>query len=195
MILDRGSSIWEFHARDQERIRKVQQRTERRTKTQVPITQPTENVNSTDNDAQQILDRPLPGKPNMNSQLREAKKREEREARKEDFETMKQTLIKSARKRILYSTGLWFFFALFLWIGGAAIFYITETAQTWTYFTAVYFTFISLLAIGYGDNILQSMPGKAFFVLWSLVVVPTLTMLITTGVEAVEIGVPEELRT
>ena len=71
---------------------------------------------------------------------------------------------------------------------GAAIFYVCETPQTWTYFTAVYFTFISLLAIGYGDNTLKCIPGKAFFVLWSLIVVPSLTMLITTGAEAVALG-------
>lgn len=43
----------------------------------------------------------------------------------------------------------------------------------------------SLLTIGYGDNNLKSMSGKAIFVLWSLIVIPSLTMLISTGTELV----------
>jgi hypothetical protein len=101
---------------------------------------------------------------------------------------MKFIILRAARKRILYSMSLWFFFALFLWLVGAVVFYRAEKDQRWTYFHAVYFTFVSLLAIGYGDVTLKSMLGKAFFVLWSLVVVPTLTMLISTGTEAV--GIP-----
>ena len=68
---------------------------------------------------------------------------------------------------------------------GAYVFYTCERSRGWTYFNSVYFTFISLLAIGYGDVTLSTMAGKSFFVLWSLIVVPTLTMLISTGTEAI----------
>lgn len=39
--------------------------------------------------------------------------------------------------------------------------------------------------IGYGDFALKSSAGRAFFFLWSMVVVPTITMLIKTVVDAV----------
>ena len=102
---------------------------------------------------------------------------------------MQLIMVKAARKRVLFSAGLWAFFAFFLWFVGAVVFFVAEEDTGWSYFDALYFTFISLLAIGYGDNGLQSMAGKAFFVLWSLIVVPTLTMLIATLTEAV--GMPD----
>ena len=101
---------------------------------------------------------------------------------------MQRIILKAARKRIFYSISLWLFFAFFLWLVGAVVFYRAEREQGWSYFQAVYFTFVSLLAIGYGDETLHSMFSKAFFVLWSLIVVPTLTMLISIGTEAV--GIP-----
>jgi hypothetical protein len=64
------------------------------------------------------------------------------------------------------------------------VFYYAEHSQTWSYFQSVYFAVISLLAIGYGDFTLQSPAGKAFFFLWSLIAVPTMTMLVSTVVDA-----------
>lgn len=49
----------------------------------------------------------------------------------------------------------------------------------WTYYQAVYFGFLGLLTIGYGDETPASNSGKAFFVIWSLLAVPTLTILIS----------------
>ncbi|KAF4627508.1 hypothetical protein G7Y89_g10646 [Cudoniella acicularis] len=118
----------------------------------------------------------------------EDRKREEREARERDFEAMKDIMERSLKHRVFYSMALWGFFALFLWLFGAVLFYLSGRSEGWTYFQAIYFTFISLLAIGYGDVTLTTMSGKAIFVLWSLMVVPTLTMLISTACEAV--GIP-----
>jgi len=112
-------------------------------------------------------------------------KNEEREARRRDFQLMQDILLFSARKRLWYSVGLWLFSCMSLWFVGAALFWVCERSQGWTYFTALYFAFTALLVIGYGDVTLQSRPGKAVFVLWSLIAVPTLTMLIATIVEAV----------
>jgi potassium channel subfamily K len=43
----------------------------------------------------------------------------------------------------------------------------------------VYFAYVSLLTIGYGDFYPQSSSGKAFFVFWSLLAIPSLTILIS----------------
>lgn len=155
--------MWEVRLRDQQRIRSVNQRTK--------------ESNHSGNEK--------PQDPSGVVKSDEARMTEEREARRRDFNTMQLIMVKAERKRVLYSMGLWVFFASFLWFVGAVVFFLAEKDHGWSYFDAIYFTFISLTAIGYGDAALQSMAGKAFFVLWSLIVVPTLTMLITTGTEAV----------
>lgn len=69
---------------------------------------------------------------------------------------------------------------LLLWSGGAAVFWHFESEQRWTYGDALYFTNIALLTIGYGDFYPTSEGGKPFFVLWSLLAVPTVTTLISS---------------
>src|SRR5207253_1062196 len=65
-----------------------------------------------------------------------------------------------------------------LWFGGAAVFQWTEAPQGWSYFEGLYFAYIVLLTIGYGDLEATSNSGRPFFVLWSLLAVPALTVLI-----------------
>ena len=66
-----------------------------------------------------------------------------------------------------------------LWCIGAVVFWITEhDTQGMTYFEALYFCYVSLLTIGYGDFAPQSNAGRPFFVVWSLIAVPTMTVLI-----------------
>ncbi|KAF1977624.1 voltage-gated potassium channel, partial [Bimuria novae-zelandiae CBS 107.79] len=67
---------------------------------------------------------------------------------------------------------------LIILLGGAAIFEIAEADQGWTYGTSCYFAYISLLTIGYGDYVPTSEAGKSFFVVWSLLAVPILTIVI-----------------
>jgi len=55
-----------------------------------------------------------------------------------------------------------------------------QAEQHWTYGDALYFTNIALLTIGYGDLYPMSEGGKPFFVLWSLLAVPTVTALISS---------------
>jgi potassium channel subfamily K len=67
-----------------------------------------------------------------------------------------------------------------LWLVGAVIFWQTERpGQGWTYFDGLYFCYISLLTIGYGDFTPTSNAGRSFFVVWSLIAVPTMTLLIS----------------
>lgn len=70
-------------------------------------------------------------------------------------------------------------FAL-LWNVGAAVFWQCEVAEReFTYFQGLYFCYVSLLTIGYGDLAPITNPGRPFFVLWSLIAVPTMTILIS----------------
>lgn len=66
-----------------------------------------------------------------------------------------------------------------LWFIGALIFQNSEATQQWTYFEALYYTYTSLLTIGYGDIYTISNWGRAFFVFWSLLAVPAMTVFIS----------------
>jgi len=74
---------------------------------------------------------------------------------------------------------------LMILFGGAAVFKVAEADQDWTYGDSCYFTYISLLTIGYGDLIPTSEAGKSFFVVWSLLAVPILTVFIGNSVDTV----------
>lgn len=67
-----------------------------------------------------------------------------------------------------------------LWLVGAVVFWQCEKyVQGMTYFQGLYFAYVSLLTIGYGDWAPKSNAGRAFFVVWSLIAVPFLTLLIS----------------
>jgi potassium channel subfamily K, other eukaryote len=67
-----------------------------------------------------------------------------------------------------------------VWCVGAAVFWIAEqSTQQITYFEALYLCYVSLLTIGYGDFAPRSNAGKPFFIVWSLIAVPTMTILIS----------------
>ncbi|PWY86637.1 voltage-gated potassium channel [Aspergillus heteromorphus CBS 117.55] len=74
----------------------------------------------------------------------------------------------------IFSAGAW----LLLWLVSARIFRGSEKGQGWTYFDSLYFTFVSLTTIGYGDLYPTSNFGKAFFVFWALLAVPVMTTLV-----------------
>ncbi|KAI4716294.1 voltage-gated potassium channel [Aureobasidium sp. EXF-10727] len=66
-----------------------------------------------------------------------------------------------------------------LWCIGALIFWIAERrVQGITYFQSLYLCWVSLLTIGYGDLAPKSNAGRPFFVVWSLIAVPTMTLLV-----------------
>ncbi|KAJ9630401.1 Potassium channel [Knufia peltigerae] len=67
-----------------------------------------------------------------------------------------------------------------LWCMGAVVFWQAEKrTQGLSYFEALYFCYVSLLTIGYGDLSPKSNAGKPFFVVWSLIAVPTMTILVS----------------
>lgn len=67
-----------------------------------------------------------------------------------------------------------------LWCIGAVVFWQAEQrTQQMSYFQSLYFCYVSLLTIGYGDLSPKSNAGKAFFVVWSLIAVPTMTILVS----------------
>jgi hypothetical protein len=55
----------------------------------------------------------------------------------------------------------------------------SQNSQGWTYPDSLYFTYTTLLTIGYGDFYPNTSAGKPFFVLWSLISIPAMTVLIS----------------
>ncbi|MCJ1416309.1 Potassium channel [Xylographa parallela] len=103
----------------------------------------------------------------------------EKERREEEFNMMRKIQDEAMSRRrwtaLAISATAW----LFLWLVGAMVFWKAEKNQQWTYFGAVYFAYVSLLTIGYGDFTPESNSGKAFYVFWALLAIPTLTILIS----------------
>ena len=125
---------------------------------------------------------------------------------KDRFDAMRR--IQADSKRFKKWMGLFWSVTTFLilWCVGAIVFWQTEQdTQGMTYFQALYFwyvlracflmflynlatvsrtvltlfSYISLLTIGYGDLSPKSNPGRCFFVIWSLISVPTMTILVS----------------
>lgn len=68
-------------------------------------------------------------------------------------------------------------FAIF-WCVGAVVFWKAEINTVgMTYWETVYFCWVALLSIGYGDFAPKSGAGRCFFLVWSLIAVPTITIL------------------
>lgn len=115
----------------------------------------------------------------------------ERQRRMAEFHAMRyvQSLAAVERKwfSLLISGSAWFI----LWFVGALVFSRAEQTQQWSYFSGLYFAYTSLLTIGYGDLTPFSNSTKAFFVFWSLLAVPTLTILISNMGDTVVKAVKE----
>ena len=113
----------------------------------------------------------------------------ERQRRQREFNLMRQIQEEAATKRrwtsLVISGSTWFI----LWFAGAAIFQQSELNQGWSYFVSLYFSYTSLLTIGYGDFYPLSNSGKPFFVFWSLLAVPSLTILISNMGDTIVKGI------
>lgn len=103
----------------------------------------------------------------------------EAQRREQEFRVMRRVHELSDRKRRYTALALSTTAALLLWFLGALVFMYSEKPQGFSYFVSLYFAYTSLLTIGYGDFTVNSNSGKAFFVFWSLLAVPTLTILIS----------------
>ncbi|KAI9719209.1 MAG: Potassium channel [Chrysothrix sp. TS-e1954] len=103
----------------------------------------------------------------------------EREKRRLEFHAMRDVQEKASRRGRYTSLAVSTMAGCVLWFIGALVFEHTEYKQGWSYFEALYFSYTSLLTIGYGDLSPYSNSGRAFFVLWSLLAIPSLTVLIS----------------
>ncbi|KAK5070474.1 Potassium channel [Lithohypha guttulata] len=95
---------------------------------------------------------------------------------------MKMRSIQSAAKRFKSWYALSMSIVAFglLWCIGALVFWQLEyETQGMTYFTSLYFCYVSLLTIGYGDQSPLSAAGRPFFVFWALIAVPIMTILVS----------------
>ncbi|KAK9427272.1 hypothetical protein V1505DRAFT_53719 [Lipomyces doorenjongii] len=100
----------------------------------------------------------------------------------EDSFQLIRKIHKSAKKRdILVTLVLSSVLFLIFWFFSSLVF---SKIEGWPYFIGFYFCTTTLLTIGYGEFV-PSLPGsKAFFVLWSLIAVPLMTMVISSMVAA-----------
>ncbi|KAH1500558.1 hypothetical protein LV164_005900 [Aspergillus fumigatus] len=96
---------------------------------------------------------------------------------KDRFDAMraiqKETIIFRRTYNLLLSIAI---FSI-VWTCGAVVFWQLE--EDLSYFNALYFGFCSLITVGYGDFTPTTNAAKPFFVVWSLIAVPTMTTLIS----------------
>ncbi|KAI0541982.1 hypothetical protein GGR58DRAFT_454675 [Xylaria digitata] len=114
----------------------------------------------------------------------------ELERRHNEFHLMRKIQDQTSKTRrwiaLGVSTSCW----AVLWLVGAKIFQECEAPyQSWSYFDGIYFSFQAMTTIGYGDVTPVSNPAKAFFVFWSLLALPTLTVLISHAGDTVVKGI------
>ncbi|KAK5118775.1 hypothetical protein LTR85_007981 [Meristemomyces frigidus] len=99
---------------------------------------------------------------------------------KDRFDTMRRIQRETTIFKRWYALSMSILAFGLLWCVGAVVFWLCEhQIQGMTYFQALYFCYVSLLTIGYGDLAPQSNPGRPFFVFWSLLAVPTMTILVS----------------
>ncbi|KAI5962717.1 TOK1 [Candida theae] len=86
--------------------------------------------------------------------------------------------IRSHVKTIRANIGLLTTILIFLvyWLLGGMVFHFIEG---WSYFHSVYFCFLCLLTIGYGDFAPKTGLGRVFFISWAISAVPLMTILVS----------------
>lgn len=110
----------------------------------------------------------------------------ELQRRQKEFMLMRKIQARASTRKRWTELGLSFSTLLVLWLVGAKVFQeCEEPYQHWSYFDAFYFCFTGLTTIGYGDLTPVSYAGKAFFVFWSLLALPTMTVLISNAGDTV----------
>ena len=99
---------------------------------------------------------------------------------KDRFDAMREIQSNTSKFKQYYALSMSVLAFGILWCVGAVVFWRAEARiQGLSYFDALYFCYVSLLTIGYGDFSPQSNAGKPFFVVWSLLAIPTMTILIS----------------
>lgn len=98
---------------------------------------------------------------------------------KDRFDTMRHIQKKTANFKKWSTLGFSVIAFGLMWCLGALVFWLCERrVQDMTYFQALYFCWVCLLTIGYGDMAPQSNAGRPFFVVWSLIALPTMAFLV-----------------
>ena len=105
--------------------------------------------------------------------------RSDRERQKREFITMRRVRQLATVQHKWMSLAISLTTWMALWLIGAVVFWRSESYAQWSYFQALYFAYVSLLTIGYGDIYPVSSLGQAFFVFWSLLAIPSITILIS----------------
>ncbi|CCE64600.1 hypothetical protein TPHA_0I00940 [Tetrapisispora phaffii CBS 4417] len=96
---------------------------------------------------------------------------------KDAFRHMNRLRKQSKRKQVLFSLLLTICIFITFWLLGAVVFMF---AESWSYFNSLYFCFLCLLTIGYGDFAPSTGAGRAFFVIWAILAVPLMSAIIST---------------
>ncbi|KAI9819614.1 MAG: Potassium channel [Pycnora praestabilis] len=114
----------------------------------------------------------------------------ELDRREQEFNVMRSIQDQAhSRKRWMalgISLGLW----CSLWFIGAVVFWQAEkSTQNWSYFESLYFSYVSLITVGFGDFYPQDNSSKPFFVFWALLALPTITVLIGSIGDTIIVGV------
>ncbi|CAX41959.1 outward-rectifier potassium channel, putative [Candida dubliniensis CD36] len=103
--------------------------------------------------------------------------RENRELTSEEsFHEMRvlRRKVKSRHKKVSLVLTITVF--MIFWLIGALIF---QRIEKWSYFNAMYFCFLCLITIGYGDYAPKTSLGRVFFVSWAVGAVPLMTILVS----------------
>lgn len=80
------------------------------------------------------------------------------------------------RQKIMAVATVLTVYICFVVLGSTVLYF----AESWSYFIAVYFCFLSLFTIGYGDYAPETGCGRAFYVVWCIGAVPLMTGIIAT---------------
>ncbi|KAK2049760.1 ion channel protein [Colletotrichum somersetense] len=108
--------------------------------------------------------------------------RAELQRREMEFNLMRKIQDEASVRRRWMAMSISLFSVLVLWLVGAKIFQECEQPyQNWSYFDGFYFAFVTLATTGYGDRTPVSNAGKAFFVFWSMLALPTMTVMISNA--------------
>ncbi|KAK2013336.1 ion channel protein [Colletotrichum eremochloae] len=110
----------------------------------------------------------------------------ELQRREREFNLMRKIQDEASVRRRWMAMTISLSSSIVLWLVGAKIFQECERPyQNWSYFDGFYFAFVTLTTIGYGDRTPVSNAGKAFFVFWSLLALPTMTVMISNAGDTV----------
>ncbi|GAV51211.1 hypothetical protein ZYGR_0AD03940 [Zygosaccharomyces rouxii] len=97
--------------------------------------------------------------------------------RREAYDVMMNIRRRAKRRQSFFSIIATMLVYVAFWNLGALVF---KFAENWSYFNAMYFCFLCLITIGYGDFAPKTGAGRAFFVCWSLAAVPLMSAILST---------------